>query len=549
MSPSEQAVSIKWIAVGSGFVGMLSAFACILAYLIQRREYSRRLHEQQISLNMPPPRTLRMQELLQGYLTQLMWLNVADALIGFAFVLGIGSDFQGFAGHQGGVSPSILCSVQSLLIATTPLFSAFWTLALAVELWRITFRLEQDLAGNFQRKRYILYQVLCWGAPVCLVLATLFSLGPKSPHRPGAQDTGSWCWLDVKENTTDEGLYDPVWPLYVPKIVVAVLLVALYTAVVCRVRCASQNLNAGQSGSTNPMGKWNTMLFRFAGYPLVFLFTLLPPLLLRTRLGQSEDVHRDTQGGGEEHGTVTYGCLAFLTAILMPAQGTLNLALFAFSNRQVRSALNRICCCRLRHCLASRTSPTGHNMRQSSTFGAQLTWRGRSGGLGRALLAEPRTSLPGHSSASTPVRSPLDQAQEAIAAALLPSDDEEGAGIAWGSGEGCSSDDEQGGHRREQPGKHGHATLSAAGLNAHTRTVSVQYRDAAMGDSFVWEQPGANPQHSWAMHGSGGLQGLPPSLEAAMVAYGRDSADSFDLPLPNTMTDGSVFGSVYEADH
>jgi len=551
MSPLEQAEQIKWLAVASGFIGMISASVCIAAYFVQRADVNRLEQEQQISLNMPPPRTQRMQGLLQGYLKQLMWLNVADFFTGLSFAVGAGSDFAGFAGHLHGSSPSALCQGQAVIVAVAPLFSAAWTLALAIELWRITFRLEQDLAGNFQRRRYILYQVLCWGLPVVLLLCTVYLSGVNSPHRPEAQDTGSWCWLDVKENTTDEGVYDPVWPLYVPKLLVALLLAGLYTAVVCRVRCASQYQQTSGSAPGQQGGKWNTLLLHFAAYPLVFIVTVLPPLLLRTSWGQTHHIQRQ-QGDHIEHGVITYGWLAYLTAMLLPAQGTFNLLLFASSNRQVRFALRRLCCCRCRCWGNAGTLSRGR--RHPSSSGAQLTERasgtdkntwllGQSGGQYSGIgvdRGDRHVSLFGSSE--------LDTAQEQLAAALLPSDDEADFSVG-GTGGGNSSDEERLGPRRGVQGgsRSSSVNMSVSGASKHVRQTSVQYGDAAAEGGFVWEQGTTQPQQSWAASASSGLQGLPPSLEAAMVAYGRDSADSFDLPLPNTMTDGSVFESAYEA--
>lgn len=321
----EEANHAMWLAFASGLCSVLCCLISLGAYLHLRWGTGFGVSAGQ------NPHHARMSKLLHGYLRQLMFLNIADTIQGAAFLIGPLASGHASMGHPGGTPANAACKAQAILIAVAPLWSAAWTAALATELLRMTFFLQRELRGSFARRRYLVYQAVCWLVPVALVLVAV--LVPRTIHGadPSPMDIGPWCWYDLPygASTANDLAADPVWALYVPKLVLLAGLLVLLVALGTKVACTPTN-----PARPTQRSKWHALLLYFGGYLLGYVAVTVPPLLLRTSLTTILPF-----SGATGRGFVMRGPLMWATALLMPAQGVINFLIFVSTNRPIRQQL------------------------------------------------------------------------------------------------------------------------------------------------------------------------------------------------------------------
>jgi G protein-coupled receptor 157 len=93
--------------------------------------------------------------------------------------------------HNSEWSDSINCKVQSFVTTTAVMWSFFWTSSLAIYLYLVIVRKNQEQADKLMPY----FHVINWGLPLALVTAACIKhmLGGE-----GSIDSGGWCWISLK---------------------------------------------------------------------------------------------------------------------------------------------------------------------------------------------------------------------------------------------------------------------------------------------------------------------------------------------------------------
>ncbi|UNI16419.1 hypothetical protein JDV02_002852 [Purpureocillium takamizusanense] len=99
------------------------------------------------------------------------------------------------------------CQTQAFLLGVFVSADAYWTLAMAVNVY-LTFYFRFD--AHRLRRNEILYLVLCYGVPFMPAFICLFVRGSAGQHVYGA--AGMWCWFSPRwEVLRIATFYGPVW--------------------------------------------------------------------------------------------------------------------------------------------------------------------------------------------------------------------------------------------------------------------------------------------------------------------------------------------------
>ena len=87
---------------------------------------------------------------------------------------------------------SINCKVQSFVTTTAVMWSFFWTSSLAIYLYLVIVRKNQERADKLMPY----FHVINWGLPLALVGAAWHwnMLGSEN-----SQDSGGWCWITLRQ--------------------------------------------------------------------------------------------------------------------------------------------------------------------------------------------------------------------------------------------------------------------------------------------------------------------------------------------------------------
>lgn len=102
---------------------------------------------------------------------------------------------------------SPLCQFQAFLIQMFMPADAYWTLAMACNVW-LTFYRKYDKTQLRRLEKY--YIILCYGIPLIPAIAFLFIQSARNGHMYG--NATLWCWISTSWDAFRIGLfYGPVW--------------------------------------------------------------------------------------------------------------------------------------------------------------------------------------------------------------------------------------------------------------------------------------------------------------------------------------------------
>ena len=87
---------------------------------------------------------------------------------------------------------SINCKVQSFVTTTAVMWSFFWTSSLAIYLYLVIVRKNQERADKLMPY----FHVINWGLPLALVGA---AWGWDMLGSENSQDSGGWCWITFRK--------------------------------------------------------------------------------------------------------------------------------------------------------------------------------------------------------------------------------------------------------------------------------------------------------------------------------------------------------------
>jgi len=157
-----------------GIMGCLSVFGGLFIVLAFLADPTKLRQGARGSAMLSPER--KVLALRDGYLRLLLWLSIADVINSASWALNLGA--------QGDRQ---LCLAQGVLMQYGDICSALWSACMGYELYRFVVCLDQDVCGNFSRKRHKVYHVVSWGLPAILACVPLWT--------SSYGDAGDWCWV------------------------------------------------------------------------------------------------------------------------------------------------------------------------------------------------------------------------------------------------------------------------------------------------------------------------------------------------------------------